>query len=29
MHDISPFSEDDRDRIVQAIGRLLRNGIAE
>jgi AcrR family transcriptional regulator len=29
MHDISPFSEADRDRIVQAIGRLLRKGIAE
>jgi AcrR family transcriptional regulator len=29
MHDISPFSEADRNRIVGAIGRLLDKGIAE
>jgi AcrR family transcriptional regulator len=29
MHDLSPFSEQDRERIVQAIQRLLSNGIAE
>ena len=29
MHDLSPFSEDDRDRIVSAIERLLDKGIAE
>jgi len=29
MHDISPFSDQDRERIVQAIGRLLSKGIAE
>jgi AcrR family transcriptional regulator len=28
MHDLSPFSEADRDRIVQSIGRLLRKGVA-
>lgn len=29
MHDISPFSEQDRLRIVEALGRLLSKGIAE
>jgi AcrR family transcriptional regulator len=29
MHDISPFSEADRERIVQAIQRLLSKGIAK
>lgn len=28
MYDISPFSDEDRERIVQAVERLLRNGIA-
>jgi AcrR family transcriptional regulator len=28
MHDISPFSEEDRERIVQAVDRLLKKGIA-
>jgi hypothetical protein len=28
MHDISPFSEEDRERVVQAVGRLLSKGIA-
>lgn len=28
MHDISPFSDQDRERIVQAINRLLSKGIA-
>ncbi|WP_246499081.1 TetR/AcrR family transcriptional regulator [Microvirga soli] len=29
MHDLSPFSEDEHERIVQAVNRLLRNGVAE
>ncbi|MGO4570402.1 TetR/AcrR family transcriptional regulator [Microvirga sp. 2TAF3] len=29
MHDISPFSDDDREKIVDAINRLLSKGIAE
>lgn len=29
MHDISPFSDEDRERIVKVINRLLDNGIAE
>jgi hypothetical protein len=29
MHDISPFSDSDRERIVMAINRLLDKGIAE
>jgi AcrR family transcriptional regulator len=29
MHGVSPFSNEDRDRIVKAIDRLLRKGIAE
>ena len=29
MHNLSPFSEDDRDRIVSAIDRLVVKGIAE
>ena len=29
MHDISPFSEQDRLRVVEAIGRLLSKGIAK
>ncbi len=28
MYDISPFSDEDRERIVQAVERLLRKGIA-
>ncbi|WP_457089956.1 TetR/AcrR family transcriptional regulator [Microvirga sp. P5_D2] len=28
MHNFSPFSDQDRDRIVKAIGRLLEKGIA-
>jgi AcrR family transcriptional regulator len=28
MHDLSPFSEADRDRIVQSISRLLKKGVA-
>jgi hypothetical protein len=28
MHDISPFSGQDRERIVQAVDRLLSKGIA-
>jgi AcrR family transcriptional regulator len=28
MHDLSPFSEEDRERIVKAIERLLKKGIA-
>jgi hypothetical protein len=29
MHDLSPFSEEEHERVVQAVNRLLRNGIAE
>jgi len=29
MHNLSPFSEEDRDRIVKAIDRLVTKGIAE
>ena len=29
MHDLSPFSEDEHEQIVQAVSRLLRKGIAE
>jgi AcrR family transcriptional regulator len=29
MHNLSPFSEEDRNRIVKAIDRLLSKGIAE
>jgi AcrR family transcriptional regulator len=29
MHKLSPFSDEDRDRIVQAIDRLVTKGIAE
>ncbi len=29
MHKLSPFSEEDRDRIVKAIDRLVTKGIAE
>ncbi|MBF9235185.1 TetR/AcrR family transcriptional regulator [Microvirga alba] len=29
IHDLSPFSEQDRERIVASIGRLLNKGIAE
>jgi len=29
MHNLSPFSEADRDRIVSAIDRLVVKGIAE
>jgi len=29
MHDISPFSQPDRDRIVRSINRLLTEGIAD
>ena len=28
MHDISPFSDEDRERILKAMERLLSNGIA-
>jgi hypothetical protein len=28
MHNISPFSDQDREQIVQAINRLLAKGIA-
>jgi AcrR family transcriptional regulator len=28
MHDISPFSDEDRERVVQAVSRLLNKGIA-
>ncbi len=29
MHDITPFSEEEHERIVEAVNRLLRKGIAE
>ena len=29
MHDLTPFSEGERQRIVEAVNRLLHNGIAE
>jgi AcrR family transcriptional regulator len=29
MHDLSPFSEEEHERVVQAANRMLRNGIAE
>ena len=29
MHDLSPFSEEEHERIVQAVNRILRKGIAE
>lgn len=29
MHDLSPFSEAEHERVVQAVNRLLRKGIAE
>ncbi|MCB8819659.1 hypothetical protein [Microvirga rosea] len=29
MHDISPFTDADRERLIEAIGRLLEKGIAE
>jgi AcrR family transcriptional regulator len=29
MHDLSPFSEDEHERVVQAVDRLLLKGIAE
>jgi AcrR family transcriptional regulator len=29
MHDLSPFSEEEHERVVQAVNRLLRHGIAE
>jgi AcrR family transcriptional regulator len=29
MHDLSPFSEKERERVVQAVNRLLRKGVAE
>ncbi|MGF9764697.1 TetR/AcrR family transcriptional regulator [Microvirga sp. 0TCS3.31] len=29
MHDLSPFSEEEHERVVQAVSRLLRKGIAE
>jgi hypothetical protein len=29
MHDLSPFSAEDRERILQAVDRLLAKGIAE
>ena len=29
MHDLSPFSEEEHGRVVEAVDRLLRHGIAE
>jgi AcrR family transcriptional regulator len=29
MHDLNPFSEEEHERVVQAVNRLLRKGIAE
>jgi AcrR family transcriptional regulator len=29
MHDLSPFSQEEHQRVVQAVNRLLRKGIAE
>jgi hypothetical protein len=29
MHDLSPFSEEEHERVVQAVNRLLLRGIAE
>jgi hypothetical protein len=29
MHGLSPFSEEEHERVVQAVNRLLRKGIAE
>jgi hypothetical protein len=29
MHDLSPFSEEEHHRVVEAVNRLLRQGIAE
>jgi len=29
MHDLSPFSEEEHERVVEAVSRLLRQGIAE
>ena len=29
MHDLNPFSEEEHERVVQAVDRLLRRGIAE
>lgn len=29
MHDLSPFSEEEHERVVQAVNRLLRKGVAE
>jgi AcrR family transcriptional regulator len=29
MHDLSPFSEEEHERVVQAVSHLLRKGIAE
>jgi AcrR family transcriptional regulator len=29
MHDLSPFTEEDRERIVKAVDRLLKKGIAK
>jgi hypothetical protein len=29
MHDLSPFSEEEHERVVQAVNRLLLKGIAE
>jgi AcrR family transcriptional regulator len=29
MHDLSPFSEDEHQRVVEAVNRLLHKGIAE
>ncbi|MBQ0818957.1 hypothetical protein KBI52_01550, partial [Microvirga sp. HBU67558] len=29
MHDLSPFSEEEHERVVEAVNRLLVRGIAE
>ncbi|WP_201841578.1 hypothetical protein [Microvirga zambiensis] len=29
MHDLNPFSEEEHERVVQAVNHLLRKGIAE
>jgi hypothetical protein len=29
MHDLSPFSKEEHERVVQAVNRLLLRGIAE
>ena len=29
MHELSPFSEEEHERVVQAVNRLLLRGVAE